>query len=65
MNSNITPHKNITTKYSVLIFVMTMLQVKTFKTQNLNKTLEPSQPTITCSKLTKETLEKGVKHVQS
>ena len=26
---------------------------------------EISQPTITCSKLTKETLEQGVKYVQS
>ena len=29
------------------------------------KPLELTEPTITCSKLTRETLEKGVKYVQS
>ena len=31
----------------------------------LNDTTEVSQPAITCSKLTTETLEQGVKYVQS
>ena len=33
MNSNICHHNNITTKSWILIFVMTILQLKTFKTQ--------------------------------
>ena len=33
MNSNIYHHNNITTKSWILIFVMTILQLKTFKTQ--------------------------------
>ena len=33
--------------------------------QSLNVTQESSQPTFTCLKLTIQTLEKGVKYVQS
>ena len=33
MKSNIIPHNNVTTKSWIIIFAMTVLQLKTFKTE--------------------------------
>ena len=38
MNTNIYHHNNITTKLSILTFVMAILQLRTFKTQIITNT---------------------------
>ena len=47
------------------LYVINFLSKTTISLNDCNSTKVHTQPTITCSKLTIETLEQGVKYVQS